>query len=60
MSRVQILDREYSRVKEVLEQIASDEVLGLVKELELIIEGKCIQQEIEAMEKSYRRTKDGE
>ena len=55
MSQEEITDREYTRVKESLEAIASEEVIQLVKELELIIEGKCIQREIKAMESQYGR-----
>lgn len=37
MSKEEIVDREISRVREILEVIASEEVLDLVNELELLL-----------------------
>jgi hypothetical protein len=59
MSNEEINDREYSRIKESLENIASEEVLDLVEQLELVIEGKCIAREIEELKREYRAMKEG-
>ena len=59
MTQEEILDREYTRVKESLEQIASIEVLELVHELEMILEGQSIAKELKELQEDYRTTKEG-
>ena len=56
MTKEQVNDREYTRVIETLETIASEEVLDLVLQLEVILEIKHLSQEIN----DYRRVKEGE
>ena len=56
MTKQEVNDREYTRVKEELETIASQEVLGLVEQLELILEIRRLINDTE----DYRRARDGE
>ena len=55
MNQEQINEREYTRVMETLETIASKEVLDLVAQLEVILEIKHLSQEIN----DYRIAKEG-
>lgn len=55
MTAEQVNDREYARIKDTLAEIASIEILELVEQLEIVLEIRCLTQEID----DYRTVKEG-
>lgn len=59
MTNEEIIDREYTQIKECIDTIATEEVKELVERLEMAIRGKYMIQEIKGLRGDYRTAKEG-